>query len=308
MDFFKARMAGYTLTGILHGVGLYLVSKTKIPPCNQRPLIMNLALIELVGSWYSVFTDVVVLCREWNVYWEHIHVFFVFVLYTVIRLAVLNIIIDRLLDIFFNLKYPLYVTKNTIFWILTVEWIVIASAAVVFTLLVIFNICPLHDFYYFLVYFHLSLDILITLVAMVTYIYFYFRVRSIMSTHQEVATRNKKMAWRNFRVPLFMVISYILFNVTATVLKVVALQEFIEQSKEYTKHYILLAGLSAILDTLGWISDALIYVFLQKKIRDVVTSHMQKLIRSNREPASEITLNTMTRSVVSTVSLIPMPS
>ena len=290
----KARMAAFTLTGVLHIVGLCLISKIKICQCNQRLLIINLAAIEMVGSWYSVLTDAVVIGRKWNMYWEQTHIFFVFTLYTVIRLAVLNIIMDRFLDIFLNLKYPLYITKKFISGVLTAQWITMISAAILFTLLVKFDIYPLHDFYYFLTYFHLSLDILITLVAMVTYTYFFFRVRSIMSTHTQGVSRNKQMLWKNFKVPLLMIASYILFNVTATVMKVVALQRLISRNYHFDELFVLLTGLSGILDTLGWISDGLIYIFLQKKIRGILTSKLGKSIRAQNSVVSEISLSTKT--------------
>ena len=294
MDFLKVRTAGYALTAVLHTIGLYLICKIKISPCNQRLLITNLAAIEMVGSWYSVLTNSVMISRKWDMRWEHTHIFIAFVIYTAIRLAVLNVILDRFLDIFLNLKYPLYMTKKMISGILTIEWIVVVSAAVVFTLLVKFDIYPLTGFYYFLIYFHLSLDILITFVAMVTYTYFYLRVRSIMNTHTQDTTRNKQMLWRNFKIPLLMVASYILFNVTATVMRMVALQDMIQNNNEYTKLYIILTGLSGILDTLGWISDALIYIFLQKKIRRTLTSKLRKSSRSQQSVATEISLSART--------------
>ena len=98
---------GYTITGAFHGFGLYLLYKVKTIPLNQKYLLLNLSAIEMILSWLYV----VYIIAGWfdtkllsSVYFK----IAIGVFLTCVRIGFLQIISDRFLEIYLNIKYPLY--------------------------------------------------------------------------------------------------------------------------------------------------------------------------------------------------------
>ena len=90
---------GYTLCGISHSFGLYLLYRVRALPLNQKYLLVNLSSMEMILSWvYVVF---------WIFAW--IDTWFLFALYfnimlsllmACVRIGFLHINFDRFLEIY----------------------------------------------------------------------------------------------------------------------------------------------------------------------------------------------------------------
>ena len=165
----------YSLVGTIHLIGLLLLYKAKNCLPNQRLLTMNLAIAEMVICWGSV--------AQFNLTPVHDQIGFIIyyafgIMFLIeIRLTMLHIIFDRFLEIYMNIKYPLIMTHRNItvlvgaHWTLSVIWTIIE-----FTLNVVSGHMISRMFAFFSC---LILDIIILISFLVTYSYFYSRVKKI---------------------------------------------------------------------------------------------------------------------------------
>ena len=100
-------ITGYTLTGSFHGFALYLLYQVKTILSNQKYLLLNLSTIEMILSWFYVvyiiswLIDVKLLFSEYLKITRSIFV-------ACAKIDFLQIILDRLLGIYLNIKYLLY--------------------------------------------------------------------------------------------------------------------------------------------------------------------------------------------------------
>ena len=112
-------------------------------------------------------------------------------------------------------------------------------------------------------------DIMIISSAIVTYVHLYLRVRNINESTNSRGSTGVKTLFNNFGVPCLMVLTYILFNISATVMRVF---------REYDIPYVL--------DIIGFLSDSLIYVFLQKRMRHM----LKKLLNMSNDKTASVEL------------------
>ena len=107
VTFHSIYIAGFSLVILLHTLGLYLLSTVKTGLPNQKALVINLASTELVLSTFMVIGYSANICGAWNLYWDYVDVFMLYLSYISIRVAIFYIIMDRFMEIYLNIKYPL---------------------------------------------------------------------------------------------------------------------------------------------------------------------------------------------------------
>ena len=256
--FIKIYLVGFTLAGILHLIGFLILYKVKDNLTNQRIITMNLAVTEMVSSWYQVILFAVLINGDMTPKWLLPDTFLTVIFHSIIRMIVILIIADRFLDIYLNLKYPIYMDKTRLIVITVILWILSAMFASSMVLTIHFGVGPILV-EKILGYTFLALDIVITLFAILTYTYLYLCVKKMSEwDNSSGVNRNgsrKKAIYHKFKVPCLMVASYLIFNVSGTILKTsVAFMSVGEQT------WLLVFGISNILVICGWISDAFIYV------------------------------------------------
>ena len=255
-------VVGYTFAGICHGFGLFLLSKVNSLPMNQKYLLINLSAIEMAQSWlYSVYLIFALIngkcfhCAYWHLFMG------LFVI--CMRLVVLHIIIDR----FWEIKYPLYIQIKQLLIMLSCGW--------VFSLLMVMGLRGIN--YIGMEGFNYSkglggrlftaaltvLDLIVVISAIATYAYFYSRIKKVHQVHHlddasriENTARQRNIAIKKFKVPFLVTSTFILFNVSSTLLMLVHIW--------YKTGSLYLFSL--ILSIAGILTDAVIYVYFQKDI------------------------------------------
>ena len=128
-------IAGFGIVALLHSLGIYLLHEVKTNLFNQKVLVINLALSEFLFSLHQVFLHSVSISGYWNSTLTCIDIFMICLLYSVIRLIVLHIILDRFADIYLNVKYSLYMDSKKTKFIVTAGWILSAILAATLTVL-----------------------------------------------------------------------------------------------------------------------------------------------------------------------------
>ena len=259
-----------SLTCLVHIVGLLVLIRVKTPNANQKVIIINLAFTEMLFC----------LNRVINLAWKNImggrnvnrvkaimtvRLFF----FTANKAVMLYLILDRFLDIFLHLKYALYFTKKKIVVILAIAWTICAiysiSLGVVDSLLYPLNYPKLHRKFNIPV--SLVLDGLIVVSATITYLYFYFKVKAIHKTERGSSENQGQSSSFKFKIPFLLVTTYIMFNVVGTIVVLAG-------DKGRNIYLLRLSGWNLIV--LGYLSDGLLYVFMQKDVRKLLYEKLCK--------------------------------
>ena len=266
-------LAGSLVVVLVHLVGFVLLYKTRSQLPNQRLLILNLALVEvLCGCYMLVIFSVVVSGIEWRTsFGQYAITFCETLLYTRIRFTVLHIILDRFLEIYMNMKYPIYMTRRVMVVVLTILWFLSVVSALISVILKTFlSKYTAHKFALMSMF---TLDVIIFTSATITYIYFFKTTRRIR-TLDSIASGRKSPSMiglfrERFLLPCYIVCTYMLFNLSSIILATVS--RYVERGSDK----VALTRASYVLDMVGFTSDAAIYVFANKSVR----KFLQSLIR-----------------------------
>ena len=123
-------IAGFSLVALLHTLGLILLCKLRWELPNQQILSLNLVVVELVHAYYVIIVDSILLSGiEYPDQFFLVFTFIGTLLSTEIRLAVLHIIMDRFLEIYLNVKYPIYMPEKRMKIIVASLWCLCAVLA-----------------------------------------------------------------------------------------------------------------------------------------------------------------------------------
>ena len=173
----------------------------------------------------------------------YINTFLDLAMYTNIRLVVLHIIIDRFIDIKLSIKYPLYITLKKLQSIVISMWMISVIFALLWTIILKLDVLKLSSWYAYVSAFIVLADILIVVSAVVTYTYLFSRVRKFTHTNGQQDLTRTSLIIRKFKIPCLMVLTFIMFNVSGTVLRVCGIRD-----------------IPHVLDLLGWCSDSYLYI------------------------------------------------
>ena len=113
---------------------------------------------------------------------------------------------------------------------------------------------------------HIALDTLISSTALFTFSYLFLRVKGITkeSDNQQKVHSGMFKIWMKLKVPGLMVITFVIFNVSSTILK------FIDLKFDYKDLRLIITIYT--LTIVGWCFDSIIYILLQKRVRKLVYS------------------------------------
>ena len=130
-------------------------------------------------------------------------------------------------------------------------------------------------------------DSVILVSSVATYTYFFTAVKKIDETKEknESSSRAKRLLWKNFKVPTLMVSTFILFNITGTILSTIGSFEAFNND---TNH--LLQDISYILDIPAFSADAFTYMLLKKRVRKRLSTIRRRSnqVRSSCKPNNAI--------------------
>ena len=263
------------LAFICHIIGLVVLWRVKSPAVNQRIIIINLALTELLFcanqlAYYAekkIFSPPSVSSVKVNQTLRSI-------VHTANKLVMIHLTLDRFADIYLNLKYALHFSRERVIKILSAIWIVsIVYGVTLGIIMEVFTPTSTYPRVHYQVTIPVSivLDIIITLSAIGTYSYLFYKVRSIMNRDTSSNgnnTENKRShPSLKFLVPFLMIATYLAFNVSGTVISIIS-DTLYANSK--TGHWLF--HVSWLMIGFGYLTDAILYIFLQKDVRSFITS------------------------------------
>ena len=278
-EFLPAFIAGYGLVALIHMVGLVLILKGKFHPANQRLMIINLALTEFCFNVHQVIVYTFLMAGLCDVICEWVDYFLYLLFAGANKLIMIYLICDRLLDVQLHLRYPIYFTEKRVKKILLALWIfcgIYAPALIIFDYFKIGNSLFRKTIEMF---FFIGSDIIIVVSALVTYSFLYAKVRRFRAfdKSQRKAGRNSNIRSSNkskFFLPCLIIATYLIFNTSADVMLNYKIFFMKVPVKSYTKS--IVSEIAHWLWILGWLSDGVLYIFLQKAIKKRLRSIFKK--------------------------------
>ena len=262
--------SGYSLAALLHLVGLLLLVKVKTKFRNQQMITIHLAISEIFNCLFQVSVSVSALAQSRLYEWYLVLQLFIFFSGVSSKLIMMYLTMDRMFDIFLHMRYPIYFTKRCVMIVLSVLWLLSFTVGITCTILQlnILNVAIRKNIYEIRTYLFFTLDVLITVNAIIIYICLYIKVTAAQrSTHYAAGQSRRQNPLAKFVVPCILVLTYIIFNVTGSAFKMFHF---------WNPRKIIFVNASALLVMLGWISDACVYVFAQKDVRLYLISLIRK--------------------------------
>lgn len=235
----------------LNAFGIYCLRKQNGGNINQRMLLQNLSVIEIVKMIFDYVS--LTLYQFQNAWYLKYYIYMDIIevnLMTILFISVLLISVDRLACVTLQLRYNHSVNQKLVQDILITTWLVGQTPGLIMWALA--SASEYAKAYYYMVFD--VLIIFITLLVYITMIYLLHRRRRKFPnlTEGQGPRRNLKM----FLIPCLIITSYIFFN---------AIPDLILMKHFSHRIYHVTCYLWAF----GFVSDPLIYIFINKKSRKI---------------------------------------
>lgn len=266
--FYELSIAGHTLPLFLHSVGFILLYKAKRTLPNQRIVTMDLAAAEVLYCLWQIVQYIIYLTK-FKASFEGLFMFIFLHQFVYLNIALIYIIIiaDRFLYIWLNIKYTVYITKKKLSSAMGIQWFIAALIALIPVLLFRNGMIDSNHYINTILAIELVLDISIITIFFLTFIYFFLKVKNAtkQSTSQQRGNRGVISFWTKLKIPCLMVVTFITFNIGSTIIK------HIQVRLHGTAFDLMLYIIVDVLTIVGWCSDALTYILLQKRVRCLVS-------------------------------------
>ena len=284
MSLFSASVVGFSVAGVLHFFGFILLYRAPMKLINQRLILLNLSAAECMNSLLKVVEWV---RREGLAHSDediqgspycYVESFLSFSSTLSVKFLMFYLIVDRLVDIHLNMVCTADFNKSIIMKIFGVVWLL---AAVLGAVLDVGFKCKEDSPFLYYVFF--GLDVLIFVLCIATYRYFYTKVRS-RSQWRKVS--------RKFLIPFFMMLTYVVFNITSTT--IITVTKFMDDTSKTVQNTLpygnTLPYVAQCLIFTGWIFHAIIYISLQKQVRNLITKNLHTRFKNSMGKESAIAL------------------
>ena len=265
----------YLLSIMLHSIGIFLLLTLKHRR-NQDIIIMNLSIAEISMSLCDFSQNI--LSRYHNVSAFHIKVLTItqcslFVVPSFLIMIVLTF--DRFLEVYLNIKYHVYVQKFKMKVSLCICWCIGISIAIILLPLKFRSINSAAIIFKII---FPSVEGTFLLIALVCYIYIFNKFKEMKRTPTVPTIVRNKLKCVKIFPPFLIILTFSMFVVAPDT---VNLYLFYISEKGTNFH----ANALLLFYVLGFISDAVIYIFLQKSMR----SHFLKTFCGNtKNPTSSL--------------------
>ena len=264
---------GYSVAFFCHLIGLILLKTVKVAIVNQRIIIINLALSEMLSSCLQVVSSILAL----NQIRSKALLFFIATCGLVTKFIMLHLIMDRAIVVRFHLKYQIYFTKNRVKLVSFLLWFLSAFVSLGFILVAEIYLSYL-KVNVIIIFTYLGIDSLIVISSVATYAYLFFVTVKSEKNLNGSCRKNTTKILSKYKVPCLITATYIVFNFTGMVLVVMVFLE-----RRPNRPMLVMYSISVSLVIIGTISDCFIYVILQRNLRQYLCRMLKGRHGSHRE-------------------------
>ena len=261
---------------VLHTVGLIILFGVQKGHGNQISAMISLAVSELI---FSFVASAYSLCKISGIQNEILFNYFAGIdaFSTVAnKLGVIYLVIERLLEVYFHMKYPLMFSHKTACFILTGIWVISGLNGLALGIFRGYGNAKnlLYTIYNFV---FVALDLVFLCAVVMTYSYFLIKVRNIrrIDVSYKMQVRKQKHSIKilsirrsKFIIPLLIAVTYILFNVSSTVLYQV--WRYGQDPNSLQPSDVFFAA--RLNSMIGYICDSVFHIFMHKEVRTCILS------------------------------------
>ena len=276
VEVFSLSVTAVTLASHIIGIIMLNCAKSEL---SQSSILINLSVSEILYCLYRLTRPI----RPLKAVRQSLNLFSTISN----KMLMLTLLGDRFLEIHLNITYPIVVTRRRLFKVLGAIWVFGGIYGLIPRIVVATDKSLSIHIYYIHNYISLAFDSIVTITAVFTYGYFFQQIRKInRKDSNRGSTKNlaRRMGRKfNFRIPFSIVATYLMFNVTSTIL----FQTKNYRKKEYTRLGLecsscpLLAGAAYFLVVIGFLSDSILYVFMQRNVRQMFRRKIRPAINVN---------------------------
>ena len=253
---------------VLHMIGCVLLCVTKIQVANQRKILIHLSVVEMLLSFFVAvnFTMLYYLKVQ---QWRYVELFSQTLFGFLHKCFMFYLLIDRVMDIYFHLSYPIICSQGRVTLALFTLWILNIIGAIVTVAIAWFHRSYI-DTMIKSIYFYTVTDFLILLMTICCFSYLYLKVRHIVHGRRSRTTYNHdqhtmRLMRKKFLLPCLIVCTYILFNSTGVA--VLTIRTYLFRRSAFGMDMLFAAR---VLLALGLITDSIVYVFFQPQVRNLL--------------------------------------
>ena len=291
---------------VIHSAGCFLLvsiykqtkpnNKRKRSP--QQIYLINLSISEglmNVVEAMRVILQYIPVSNEVSAYFEEIRHYLLIINFTgvwsVIYLSMVGITADRLLNILLHLRYPIYFNISKSKRLATFTWIIgiIICSCVSLT----YKFCMFHWENFFFLYIYPIIDLVFIILGMLTYALIFQKYRRSYVLQKQIVQpsrlkRYKRASDKNapekpksifqvfiksqFFIPVILILVFIIF---VTIPDLVYLFCGMNAHAELKNKYLAWCGISYAVCN---VVDAMVYVFLQQNVRQLLKKHLKNLV------------------------------
>lgn len=252
----------------LHVLAVFSLCKHKKQNKNQKALLINLSVTEILLLMLGAVVSIAYIHPDANIYstWKLVQILTYLDIVGNLSLlfAMLLIITDRFLCIFLHIKYGYIVTKQRLVKFIIAAWIM--SGLAVLPVIIVKDI-DLHQYY---------LAVTITnavyiLIAVVVYSIIGLHLKQRRKKFQQNVRKGESITnAKQFIVPFLLVFTFIIFSSIPK-----CIYAWWVWKKDEDMDIGIIFKIRDILLTCGFLVDPLIYVFLNKPLRDVALNYLR---------------------------------
>ena len=246
----------YTFSAVVQIIGVYVLYHTNNLRLAQRIILISIGICRISFSISCI-------CDLSGRMWNNQKLPGILCLHNLIfgldyTLLMNYLSIDRMLEIYLHLKYPILVNKKISYFVIILLWLISLLLAFIVRLVA----CYYHNLENELVSYISSIMIWTVLcTALFVYSYMYRKWASLRRNVPRIK-QNVRRNSNAFLIPFLVVVTFAFFQGSGSVLLMI--QSTVELSASSKS---LLECVMFMLFAFGLISDNLIYIFLQKDIR-----------------------------------------
>ena len=278
------RFVLFVIVIICHSIGSYLLMclQRKGKAKTQHVLILNISgcviilnILQIIHVVFSLqsptitvqVTKYIILITMYTIY------------FSVYFSAMVYINIDRLLEVFLNIRYPLHVTTARVKRLLILTWVSGICMGIIIPLLLKISNNSITDIHIRLLYVESSIEVSYIILTTATYVTIFLRFK--VSRRQPSDTRacgscgvESIGSWKTFRhsrfyIAVLLIITYILFIITPDIISTMKISENFRNAANITTE-------------IAWILDTLTYIYIDKTMKKLFYQKMT-VYRSNRQ-------------------------
>ena len=259
----------YAIAVSLHSFAIYLLSK--LPKRrNQDVIFFNISTSEICMCCCEVTQNIVSRVYHGKSLAVNITILIQCSLFVIPNILFMSILaIDRFGEIYFNIKYPVYISKPRLKIVLLLIWLVgTMSGMITLPLLIAVNEAVLGSIF---TYIFPVLEGIFIIVAAGSYAYIYkkfYDAKVYQRDHFKSQSNKVKLNKKNFLPPFLILFNFMVFVIAPDTANLILF--YIKRTGK-----LLHTNVLTILYIIGFINDAIIYIIFQRHLRKIFFKKLQ---------------------------------